>query len=321
MNQKLLAISVALIAQMLVVQGAQAFPDRPIKLIVPSPAGGPPDVMARLLSDKMAARLGQPVIVENRGGAGGTIGARSVLAAEPDGYTLLMGSTSTLLVAPSIYKNAGYNAGSFAPVARVADSSEVLAVHPSVPASSVAELIAVAKSRPGTLNFGSAGLGTLPHIEGELLKARAQIDISHVPYRGGGLALTGLIGGQIQILFSTLTQMLPNIQDGRVRGLAVTAAERSKLAPNIPTMVESGFDQFVVTSISAVVAPPGTPIDIRRRLNQAVVGALASDEVERALSRTGGEARPTSPEELGSFLAQEQQRWARIIETTKVSVD
>jgi len=312
---------VVLVGHLLVFQNAQAFPDRPIKLVVPSPAGGPPDVMARLLSDKMAAILGQPVIVENRGGAGGTIGARSVLAAAPDGYTLLMGSTSTLLIAPSIYKNAGYHAGSFAPVARVADSTEVLAVHPSVPAKSVAELVAVAKSKPGTLNFGSAGLGTLPHIEGELLKARAQIDISHVPYRGGGLALTGLMGGQVQILFSTLTQMLPNIQEGRVRGLAVTSADRSKLAPDIPTMVESGFDQFVVTSISAIVAPPGTPIEIRRRLNQAVAGALASEEVVRALSRTGGEARPTSPEELASFLAGEQQRWARIIEATRVSVD
>jgi tripartite-type tricarboxylate transporter receptor subunit TctC len=321
MKQKMLAVLVALVAHLLVFQSAQAFPDRPIKLVVPSPAGGPPDVMARLLSDKMSANLGQPVIVENRSGAGGTIGARSVLAAEPDGYTLLMGSTSTLLIAPAIYKNAGYHAGSFAPVARVADSTEVLAVHPSVPAGSVAELVAVAKARPVALNFGSAGNGTLPHIEGELLKARAQIDMNHVPYRGGGLALTGLLGGQVEVLFSTLTQMLPNIRDGRVRGLAVTSAARSKLAPDIPTMVESGFDQFVVTSITAIVAPPGTPIDIRRRLNQAVAVALASEDVERALSRTGGEARPASLEELASFLAGEQQRWARIIEATRVSVD
>jgi tripartite-type tricarboxylate transporter receptor subunit TctC len=160
MKRKMLTVLVALGAHLLVFQSAQAFPDRPIKLVVPSPAGGPPDVMARLLSDKMAANLGQPVIVENR--AEGHDQARSVLAAEPDGYTLLMGSTSTLLIAPSIYKNAGYHAGSFAPVARVADSREVLAVHPSVPAKSVAELVAVAKSKPGTLNFGSAGIGTLP---------------------------------------------------------------------------------------------------------------------------------------------------------------
>jgi tripartite-type tricarboxylate transporter receptor subunit TctC len=321
MNRKIFAVLVALSPHLLVFQSAQAYPDRPIKLVVASPAGSPPDVMARLLSDKMAATLGQPVIVENRPGAGGTIGAKSVATAEPDGYTLLMGSTSTLLIAPATYKNAGYNAETFTPVARVADSREVLAVHPSVSAKSVAELISLAKSRPGTLNFASAGNGTLPHIEGELLKARAKIEMNHVPYRGGNNALTGLLAGQVQILFSTLTQMLPYIQDGRLRGLAVTSAARSKLAPDIPTMIESGFDQFVVTSITAIVAPPGTPIEIRRRLNEAVVGALASEEVERSLSSLGGEARPASPEELASYLAGEQQRWARIIETTRISID
>ncbi|MET0632674.1 MAG: tripartite tricarboxylate transporter substrate binding protein [Xanthobacteraceae bacterium] len=322
MKQKMLTVLVVLIAHLPVLQSAQAFPDRPIRLVVPSTAGGPPDVVARLLSDKMAAILGQPVIVENRSaGAGGTIGSKSVATAEPDGYTLLMGSTSTLLIAPSIYKNVGYHAGTFAPVARVADSTEVLAVHPSVPANSVAELIALAKSRPDALNYGSAGIGTLPHLEGELLKARAQIEMNHIPYRGGGPALTGLLGGQVQVLFSTLTQMLPHMRDGRVRGLAVTSAARSKLAPELPTMVESGFDTFIMTSITAIVAPPGTSIDIRRRLNEAVAGALASEDVERSLSRMGGEARPASPEELASFLAAEQQRWARIIETTRVSVD
>jgi tripartite-type tricarboxylate transporter receptor subunit TctC len=321
MKQKTVTAFVVLIGHLLVLQSAQAFPDRPIKLVVASPAGSPPDVMARLLSDKMAAALGQPVIVENRPGAGGTIGARSVAAAAPDGYTLLMGSTSTLLIAPSTYKNAGYNAGTFAPVARVADSSEVLAVHPSVSAKSVAGLISLAKSRPGALNFASAGNGTLPHIEGELLNARTQIEMNHVPYRGGGNALTGLLAGQVQVLFSTLTQMLPYIGDGRLRGLAVTSAARSKLAPDIPTMVESGFDQFIVTSMSAVVAPPGTPIDIRRRLNEAVAGALASEDVKQALSSMGGEARPASLEELASYLAEEQQRWARTIAATRISVD
>lgn len=322
MKPKMLAVLVALIAALSGFQSAQAYPDRPIKLVVPSGPGGPPDIIARLLSDRMAAVLGQPVIVENRaGGAGGTVGAKSVAIAEPDGYTLLMGSTSSLLIAPSIHKNVGYRAGTFAPVARVADSPELLAAHPSVPANSVAELVSLAKSRPGVLNYASAGIGTLPHIEGELLKARAQIDMHHVPYRGGGPALTGLLGGEVQVFFSALTQMLPNVRDGRLRGLAVTSATRSKLAPEIPTMIESGFDQFIMTSVTAIVAPPGTPVDIRRKLNEAVARALASEEVERSLSRMGGEARPASLEELASFLAGEEQRWARIIETTRISVD
>jgi tripartite-type tricarboxylate transporter receptor subunit TctC len=321
MKHKIITALFALLAHLVVLQAAQAFPDRPIKLVVASPAGSPPDVMARLLTDKMAAALGQPVVVDNRPGAGGTIGARSVATAEPDGHTLMMGSTSTLLIAPAMYKNAGYNAATFTPVARVADSSEVLAVHPSVAAKSVAELISLAKASPGALSFASAGNGTLPHIEGELLKARAQIEMNHVPYRGGGNALTGLLAGQVQVLFSVVTQMLPYIREGRLRGLAVASAKRSQLAPDIPTMVESGFDQFIVTSITALVAPPGLPNDVRRRLNEAVTGALASEEVRRSLANLGGETRPSSPEELASFLAVEQQRWARIIEATRISVD
>ena len=321
MKQKMLAVFVVLIAHLLAFQSAQAFPDRPIKLVVASPAGGPPDVMARLLSDKMAAILGQPVIVENRAGAGGTIGARSVAAAEPDGYTLVMGSTSTLLIAPVIYKNAGYHAGTFAPVARIADSSEVLAVHPSVPAKSVAELIGVAKSRPGALNFASAGIGTLPHLEGELLKARAQIDMNHVPYRGGGQALTGLLAGEIQVLFSTLTQMLPYIRDGRCGDWLLPARPAARWRRTFRPWSRADSTSSSSRPSSAIVAPPGTPIDIRRRLNEAVAGALASEEVQQSLARMGGEARPASPEELGSYLAAEQQRWARIIEATRISVD
>ena len=300
---------------------AQAYPDRPIKLVVPSPAGSPPDMMARILSDKIGAALGQPVIVENKPGAGGTIGAKTVVTAEPDGHTLMIGSTSNLLIAPLIYKNAGYDAGTFAPVARISETTEVLAVHPSVQANSVAELIALAKARPGTLNFASAGIGTLPHIEGELLKSRAQIDISHVPYRGGGQALTGLVAGQVQMMFSVLTQMLPYIREGRLRGLAVVTQERSKLAPEIPTMVESGFDQFVTTSMTVLVAPAGTPMAIRQKINQAVAAALASPEVQQAYATIGAEARRSTPDELAADLILQQQRWRRIIETTRVTAE
>jgi tripartite-type tricarboxylate transporter receptor subunit TctC len=321
MRLKTAAILLALGMLLLPLCGAQAFPDRPIKLVVAAPAGSPPDAMARLVSDKMASILGQPVIVENRPGAGGTIGAKSVLTADPDGYTLLLGSTSTLLIAPNVYKNVGYDAASFAPIARVADTSEILAVHPSVAAKSVAELINLAKQRPGELNYASAGNGTLPHIEGELLKANAKIEMNHVPYRGGGEALTGLLGGQVQAMFSVQTQMLPYIQEGRLRGLAISSAARSKLAPDIPTMVESGFGDFVTTSINGLVAPPGTPIGIRLQLSDAVKAALASAEVQKSLASLGGEARPSSPEEFASYLADAQQHWAHIIAATHISID
>jgi tripartite-type tricarboxylate transporter receptor subunit TctC len=322
-SKLLLALSLSgIVTQLLVFQSAQAFPDRPVKLVVPTPAGGPPDIMARLLSDKMGAALGQPVIVENRpGGAGGTIGTKSVLTAEPDGYTLLMGSTSAVIIAPLVHKSAGYTSGTFAPVAGVSETTEVLAVHPSVQANSVAEFVRLAKSQPGMLRFGSAGVGGLPHLEGELLKARAQIEMDHVPYRGGGPALTGLLGGEVHAFFSALTQMLPYVREGRLRGLAVTSETRNALAPDIPTMVESGFDQFVTASINFIVAPPGTPIAIRQQISEAVARALVSVEVKEAFSKMGAQARPASPEQLAPYLAQQQLRWARIVEATRVSVD
>jgi len=322
MKQKVVSILVACLAQLVLVPAAHAFPDRPVRLIVTSPAGGPPDIIARLLADRLNPALGQTVVVENRsGGAGGTIAAKSVMAAEPDGYTLLIGSTSSLLIAPLIYKNAGYTAESFAPIAGLSETTEILAVHRSVQAGSVAELIKLAKSQPGALRYGSAGIGTLPHLEGELLKARAGIDISHVPYRGGGPALTGLLGGEVQIFFSALTQMLPYIQGGQLRGLAVTSAARSPLAPDIPTLVEIGFDQFVTASITCLVAPPGTPLPIRQQISDGVARALASDELKQAFAKMGALARPSSPEQLASYLAQEQSRWARVVEMTRISID
>jgi tripartite-type tricarboxylate transporter receptor subunit TctC len=322
MNRKIVSVLVLLGAQLLVLQSAQAFPDRPVKLVVPSPAGGPPDIMARLLSDKMGAALKQPVIVENRvGGAGGTIGAKSVLTADPDGYTVLLGSTSAVIIAPLINKNAGYNSETFAPVAGLSETTEILAVHPSVRANSVAELVSLAKSQPGMLRYASAGVGTLPHIEGELLKARAQIEWNHIPYRGGGAGLTGLLGGEVHAFFSALTQLLPYVRDGQLRGLAVTSEKRSPLAPEIPTMVESGYDQFVTASINFIVAPPGTPLALRQRLSEAVASALASPEVKEAFSRIGAQARPASPEELAPYLAQQQRLWARNVEATRISVD
>jgi tripartite-type tricarboxylate transporter receptor subunit TctC len=322
MKQKMLTVLLALVAPLLVLHSAQAYPDRPIKLVVPSPAGGPPDQIARLISDKMAAALGQPVIVENRtGGAGGIIGAKSVATAEPDGHTLFMGSTSSVLIAPLIYKNAGYTAATFAPIALVAESSEMLALHPSVPANTVSELVSVAKARPGALSYGSAGVGTLPHLEGEFLKTAAQIEMVHVPYRGGGQALTGLLGGEVQVLFSTLVQILPHVRDGALKALAVTGATRSPLAPDVPTMVEGGFDQLITSSVNVIVAPPGTPLAIRRQINQAVAAALASTDVRQAFATLGYQSRTASPEDVASYLAEAQQRWSRLIATARISID
>lgn len=322
MRQRILGALFVSLAQLVILHSAHAFPDRPVRIVVPSPPGGPPDIMARLLTEQMGAALGQPVIVENRpGGAAGMIGARSVLTAASDGYTLLLGSTSTLMIAPLIYKNPGYTAQTFAPVAGLAESAEVLTVNPSVPAHSVAELVSLAKSKPGMLRYGSAGVGSLPHLEGELLKARAHIDMVHVPYRGGGPALVGLLGGEVQIFFSTVTQMLPYIRDGRLRGLAVTSATRSALAPDIPTMEESGFDQFVTASINFLVTPPATPIDVRHRLSDAAARALASDQVKAAFAKIGAKAEPATPEELTSYLVQQQLRWSKIVATTHISVE
>jgi len=323
MRRQLIAAVLACVAELpWTSPSVAAFPDRPVRLVLPSPPGSPPDIVARLLTEQMGAALGQPVIVENRaGGVGGMIGAKSVLTAEPDGYTVFMGSTSTLLIAPLVYSNPGYDAQTFAPVAGLTESAEVLTVRSSLPVHSVAELVSLAKSQPGALRYGSAGVGSLPHLEGELLKARAHIDMVHVPYRGGGPALVGLLGGEVQVFFSAVTQMLPYIRDGRLSGLAVTSHARDTLAPEIPTMEESGFDQFVTASINFLVAPPGTPIAIRQRLNEAVARALASDQVKDSFARIGAKAQPASPDELTSYLAQQQVRWSEIVHTVHISVE
>jgi tripartite-type tricarboxylate transporter receptor subunit TctC len=232
-----------------------------------------------------------------------------------------MGSTSSILIAPLLYKNAGYTAATFAPVARVAESTEMLAVHPSVLANTVQELVALAKSKPGALSYGSAGVGTLPHLEGEFLKTAAGIQMVHVPYRGGGQALTGLLAGEVQVVFSTLVQILPHVREGRLKGLAVSSAQRSPLAPEVPTLVESGYEQFVTTSVSLVVAPPGTPLAIRQQLNKAVAAALESPEVKKVFSALGAEGRVATPDEVSAYLVEAEKRWSRFINEAKLSLD
>ena len=238
----------------------QAYPDRLIRIVVPFAAGGPVDVMARLVAQRMAVILGQNVIIENRAGGGGVIGAKAVANAEPDGYTLLFGNVSTLAVIPAVARNKDYDpAKNFAPVAKVSDSPEVLVVDRSFPARTVQDLVTIARNNPGKLNFGSSGFGNATHLAAEWFKAKTAVDVVHVPYKGLSEVVTGVLAGQVTFGFGAIEGLMPHIQDGQLRALAVTSEKRFPLLPELPTMIESGVDGFVVSSFQGVVAPAGTP--------------------------------------------------------------
>ena len=301
---------------------AQSYPAKPIRIIVGFSPGGPADVMARLIAQKMPAALGQSLIIENRPGAGGSIAAKSVAESEPDGYTLLLGNTSTLVISPLVYRNVGYDpVKAFVPVAQLGTTSNLLIVSPSVQAKSVAELIALAKAAPGRLNYSSPGVGTPPHLIGELFKQRAGIDIVHVPYKGGGHASQGVIAGEVQLIFENPATSLPLIQGGQVRGLAVTSEARNPQAPGLPTMIESGLPDFISVSFTGVVAPAGTPPGVVARLNGAINEALKSSEVSAALTKLSVEPRIGSSEEFSGFLAREREKWGALVRSAGVRVE
>ncbi len=294
---------------------------RPIKMIVPFPAGGPPDVVARAIGDHMAARLRQTVVIENRPGAGATIGTRSVAVAEPDGYTLLFASTTSLSIAPALFKNVDYDPiKSFAPVAGVSIGPMVVVVHPSVPAKSVQELVAHAKANPGKLNYG-AGVASPPHIAWGLFNTVTGTDILYVPYRGMAPAMTDLLGGQIQIMIDGTGPLLPFIKDGKVRALAVTGKTRSPDFPELPTMIESGYPDYVLSFWTGVVAPAGTPADVVARLNGAINETLQSAPVKESLAKFNIEPNITTPQEFAGFVASEAEKWGGIIRTTGIKAE
>jgi tripartite-type tricarboxylate transporter receptor subunit TctC len=283
---------------------AQSYPDRPIRMIVPTPAGGPIDTMARLLGNALATPLGQTVVIDNRGGAGNTLGSRDAAHAEPDGYTLLFSSASGLVISPMLYKSIDYDpVNSFAPIALVSDSPILLVVNPTVPAHSVAQLVAYAKANPGKVNFSSGGIGTIPHLTGELFKARASINVVHVPYRGGGPSIADVVGGQIQFTFEGMNVLLPLVRDGKLRALAITAAARSAQLPDVPTMIESGFPDVVASSWTGLLAPAATPAAIVSKLNAATNAALLSDEMKAALTKVVAEPLGGSPQDLAARIA------------------
>jgi len=299
---------------------AQSYPDKPIKLIVPFPAGGPTDFMARLISQYLSTHLGQ-VIVENRPGAGGTIAAKSVASEKPDGYTLLYGSSGTLGIGPALYKNAEYDpVKSFAPIALVSRVPFALVVALSVPATTVAELVAYAKANPGKLNFG-AGMGTPPHLVGELFKVVTGTDIVFIPYKGAAASMTDVLSGQMQMTIDGLTTSIPHIQSGKVRALAVTSAERVPEIPDVPTMAESGYPGFPPASWTGILAPAGTPAAVVTKVNAAINAGLASPEIKAAFAKFSAEAKAMTPQEFVAFIAEEAPKWAALVKASGAKVE
>ena len=311
------AILVAALATLAVLAaapaGAQPYPSRPVKIIVPTPAGGPVDVMARLLANALPPLIGQNVIVENRAGAGNTLGSKVAAAADPDGYTLLVSAASGLIMSPMVYKNAGYDETSFAPIALVAETPQVLVAHPAAPFNSVAELVAYAKANPGKLNYSTGGAGTLPHLTAELFKQLTATDIVHVPYKGGGPALTDVVAGQIQMTFDTVGTSVQFIRDGRLKALAVSNPTRLAELPDVPTMPELGYAAINSGAWIAFLAPLGTPGAITARLNQATNDALKATAMKEPLARLGAQPRGGSPDDLARHMKAEHDKWAPIV--------
>jgi tripartite-type tricarboxylate transporter receptor subunit TctC len=310
-------VTLAALAAMWLPAGAQDYPNRPITLVVPFPPGGSTTIVARTISDKLAEALGQQIVVDNRGGAGGTIGTRGVAKADPDGYTLLLGYTGTLAIGPSLYSNVGYDPRKdFAPIGRIGTAPNTLVVHPSFPAKSVAELVAYAKANPGKLNYGHAGVGTVSHVCGEYFANSAGIKVVHVPYKGTGPVLTDLIGGHIPMAFAPIPATYPNAQSGKLRMLAVTSAKRSTLVPEVPTIAEQGVSGFEAVLRYGLVAPAGTPKAIIEKLHKALNTALASPEIRKRLALEGAEPLPGSIADYAADIDREETQWAKVVKAS-----
>ena len=293
---------------------AQDYPNRPITLIVPYAAGGGNDVMARAAADKMSRTLGQQIIIENRGGAGGSIATRQIAKSAPDGYTLGLGGTGTLAINPTLYAAAGYDPRKdFAPIGLIATSALVICVHPSLPARSIADLIALARKEPGKLNYASAGAGSGIHLGTEYFATMAGIRLTHVPYKGSAPALTDLVGGHVAIYFSSLPPAVGLVKEGKVRALAVTAAKRSEIFPDLPTVAEAALPGYEAVLHYGIVAPAGTPQPIVEKLSAALRAAVMSDDLKERLAKDGAEPLPSTPEEYAADIDREETKWAAIV--------
>ena len=323
-TRRMLAAAAVAVGLALAVAGpatAQSYPDKPIKMVVPFPPGGPIDTMARLVAQHLSVSLGQQVIVENWPGAGSTIGSKSVATADADGYTLLFGSSGSLAVAPALYASLDFNPTKvFAPIAAVSLLPHVFVVANSVPATTVQEFIAHAKANPGKLNYG-AGLGTPPHLLSTLFKEKAGIDIVYIPYKGSAPSITDLLGGRIQMMIDGLTGLYPLVRDGKVRPLAVARPERWPALPEVPTLVESGFPDFVIDAWTGVVAPIGTPPEIIIKLNKAINEGVQSAEMKANLARFSAIPKPGSSQDFTAFLGEEIPKWAAIVKLSGAKVE
>lgn len=301
---------------------AQAYPAKPIRIIVPFAAGGTSDILARAIGPKLTAAWGQPVVIENKTGANGNVGAEFVVRSAPDGYTMLLSDVGALAISPSVYPSLPFDPiKDFAPVIMISYSPHVLAVHPSVPANNIKELIAFAKANPGKLNFANSGTGGAPHLAGVDFAQRADIKWTYIQYKGGSAATTDVVAGVSNVLFNGMLATYPSVKGGRLRGLAVTSAERAASAPDLPTVAESGMPGFVTGSYQGLLAAAGTPREVIAKLNAELSRALSTPEIKDMLAKQGTEVRAGTPEALGTFIAAEKARWATVVRDAGIKAD
>jgi tripartite-type tricarboxylate transporter receptor subunit TctC len=301
---------------------AQTWPDRPIRLIVPFAPGGATDILSRLLAERLTEGLGQPVVVDNRPGAGGNLGAEAAARAAPDGQTIVMGVVGTHAINPSLFQSIAFDPiRDFTPVSLVATAMNVLVVHPDLPVRSVQELAALARARPGQLNFGSPGNGSTVQLAGELFKTMTGTDMVHTPYRGAAAAMTDLLAGRIQVMFDNLPSAVPHVRAGRLRALAVTGAQRSAALPELPTIAEAGLPGYEATTWFAIFGPAGLAAPVVARLNRAVHAALDGSVMRARLAELGAEPAPGTPEQLTALIRRDTERWAEVIRISGARVD
>jgi tripartite-type tricarboxylate transporter receptor subunit TctC len=298
------------------------YPDRPVRLVVPFPPGGGADNLARAIMPRVSQALGKPIVIDNKPGAGGNVGAELVAGSPPDGYTLLYGTNGTHSINQALYQNLRFDPiKDFTPVSRMTEIAAMLVVNPQLPVNTVTQLIRYAKANPGKVNFASAGNGTTSHLSGELFKTMTGIDIVHIPYRGGGAAVTDLISGQVQMMIDVMPNVYPLAKEGRIRGIAVSTAVRFPGAPELPTIAESGVPGFEASAWDGVLAPAGTPEAIVNKLNAAIHTALAEPELIEALKSRGARVVPSTPEEFARHIVASTKKWAQVVKASGAKID